>query len=174
MVDEAYMRGFADLIGMRSGFAFSVPEKFHDLLQGFDLGTNQLIETEMRAFDQVTVRPERYWVFNVVEHKDTLSLEHSDVGYKMEPHTLQKLGSPDHYGPDAPPQRERRYFLRTGFGKKDAQAIVLSAEALDGVDFWRERQVGEGFFVSDRLWKAMKEQGIRGRRMRAVPVRVLL
>ena len=169
-LSDAHMRQMPDILTTRTG-AWVVRERFVEILSGFDLGATQLIEFPMRGFDQETVQPERYWLLNICEIKDTLSVEHSDTSPDPEEWRALKRYKGDHIKGD-------RFFYAGEMQNevKPQHHIVLTEPALEGADLWFEQKLSgfSGFFTSARLAAAIKDGRVKARRVpKKISVRIL-
>ncbi|MEM9097801.1 MAG: DUF1629 domain-containing protein [Pseudomonadota bacterium] len=136
LTDEQ-VAAFPDFFLVYNGWCL-VSERAADVLKGFDLGCTQFIETPIFEQDQITQRPERFFLLNVAEHKS---------GFDRENSTNWSL-------------RKKRLSDRPGreFWKPivDAKGLAVNAKATEGVDLWFDNEVLDILFLSDRLAKAIK------------------
>ncbi|MEO1407004.1 MAG: hypothetical protein AAFV54_11010 [Pseudomonadota bacterium] len=135
-----------DLFAINMGFIV-VGQRMRDLLQRFELGETQLLELEIQSFDRTRRIEGDYAVLNVHEHKSTLVPEAS-TGLKQ-----SASGT--------------RWFPYCA----DVDGIAARTSASGGVDLWLDPTLKYVVFLSDRLARAIVEEGITMPPNDAIPLR---
>ena len=130
-----------DLLPITDGIRV-VSERFRDLLMAHELGATEFHEVALCEYDQTTRRPGRWFVLGLVETKPTLIPE-SSTG-------IRGTGAKGVYRPGVAAPRE---------------AYAVRAASTEGADLWRDPALREQLFLSDRLKRAIKDAGIKVRRM---------
>ncbi|MEM1275394.1 MAG: DUF1629 domain-containing protein [Pseudomonadota bacterium] len=128
---------FPDFFTIYDGWCL-ISEKAAAVLSSFDLGRSQLIETPIFEQDQITQRPERFFLLNVAEHKQ---------GFDREKSTNWSLR------PSWPSDRPGRELWKPIV---DTKGLAVREGAAQGVDLWFDEDVLDILFFSDRLAKAIK------------------
>jgi hypothetical protein len=125
-----------------AGGLLVVSEKFHDVLQKFDLGKTRMFEVPLYDVNKTDLLPNRLFLLHIAETKHVIEPEKSDnvVGrgtYSPELYALGEL---------------------TSFG-----ITVFASVATEGPDLWvDERTDGHNLmFFSDHLYKAIKAAKIK-------------
>jgi len=116
-----------------------VSERFRELLIAHELGATEFHEVPLLEYDQKTRRPGRWFLLSVIESKPTLIPEKSKG--------VEKIGS----------------TYLADFSHHDVLAV--RAESVRGADLWRDPPLINRLFLSDRLKRAIKDAGIKVRRM---------
>jgi hypothetical protein len=119
-----------------------VSERFRDLLMAHELGATEFYEVPLYEYDQTTRRPGRWFFLSVIETKPTLIPEQSTG--------IKGTGAKGVYRPDVAAPRE---------------VYAVRAASAEGADLWRDPALHEQLFLTDRLKRAIKEAGIKARRM---------
>jgi hypothetical protein len=119
-----------------------VSERFRDLLMAHELGATELYEVPLYEYDRTTRRPGRWFFLNVIETKPTLIPEQSTG--------IRGTGAEGVYRPDVAAPRE---------------VYAVRAASAKGADLWRDPALREQLFLTDRLKRAIKDAGIKARRM---------
>ncbi|WP_234871908.1 imm11 family protein [Allitabrizicola rongguiensis] len=128
-----------------------ISERFHDLLQGFDLGPTRLIEVPVFEYDQQRQRPGRFWILHIVAQKTEFVPEASE--------NVEMYPSGDAWKPDP--------WMRGD------DVIAVRASAAEGPDLWVDPTLSNRIFVSDRLYRAIKAEKITARSLKFKPCRVV-
>jgi hypothetical protein len=125
-----------------AGGLLVVSERFHDVLQQFDLGKTQLFEVPLYALNKTDRLPNRLFLLHIAETKHVIDLENSAsvVGRSEYSPELYALGE------------------LTSFG-----ITVFASVGTEGPDLWvDERTAGyKLMFFSDPLCKAIKAAKIK-------------
>jgi hypothetical protein len=119
-----------------------VSERFRDLLMAHELGATAFYEVPFYEYDKTTRRPGRWFFLSVIEAKPTLIPEQS-MGIK-------EAGAKGVYRPDIVAPRE---------------LYAVRAASAEGADLWQDPALRERLFLTDRLKRAIKDAGIKARRM---------
>jgi hypothetical protein len=119
-----------------------VSERFRDLLMAHELGATEFYEVPLYEYDQTTRRPGRWFFLNVIETKPTLIPEQSTG--------IKELRTKGVYRQDIAAPRE---------------VYAVRAASAEGADLWQDPALREQLFLTDRLKRAIKEAGIKARRM---------
>jgi hypothetical protein len=118
-----------------------VSERFRELRLAQDLGATEFHEVPLLEYDQQTRRPGRWFLLSIIESKPTLIPEKSDG--------IRETAAKGVFAPIS--------------GVNDVLAV--RATSAEGSDLWRDRGILYRLFLSDRLKRAIKEAGIKVRRM---------
>ncbi len=128
-----------------------ISERFHDLLQGFDLGPTQLIEVPVFEYDQQRQRPGRFWILHIVAQKTEFVPEASE--------NVEIARNGKAWWPDP--------------AMRGDDVIAVRASAAEGPDLWVDPTLIDRIFVSDRLYRAIKTEKITARSLKFKPCRVV-
>lgn len=126
-----------------------VSERVAKILQAMDMGGGGVFPTELFQEDGKTLVEGNYYCLNFGNKKTAFALEHS-------PRARSSLAS---------------RVMSPPFNVKDDD-IAVSASALRGPDIWIDPTLRASFFLSDRLWQAIKSAGA-GRAFNAKRCRVV-
>jgi len=118
-----------------------VSERFRELLLAHDLGATEFHEVPLLEYDQKTRRPGRWFLLSIIEAKPTLIPEKSEG--------IRETAAKGVFAPIS--------------GVNDVLAV--RATSAEGADLWQDRGILYRIFMSDRLKRAIKEAGIKARRM---------
>lgn len=138
-----------DMFKITGGFIV-ISERFHELLQEFDLGQTQFFEVPLYEYNQKNQRPGRWFILHIAEHKEALVPEEC-TGLI----TFVKGGDK----------------WLSNFG--DDTVAVLKNVALAGVDLWMDPRLNERIFLSDRLKIAIKDHKIKATSMKMKPTKLI-
>ena len=118
-----------------------VSERFRELLMTHELGATEFHEVSLLEYDQKTRRLGRWFFLSIIESKPTLIPEKSEG--------IRETAAKGVFAPVS--------------GVNDVLAV--RAESAAGADLWQDRAILFRIFLSDRLKRAIKEAGIKVRRM---------
>ena len=118
-----------------------VSERFRELLLAHDLGATEFHEVPLLEYDQTTRRPGRWFLLSIIEAKPTLIPEKSEG--------IRETAAKGVFAPVS--------------GVNDVLAV--RAESAAGADLWQDHAILFRIFFSDRLKGAIKDAGIKVRRM---------
>lgn len=138
---SSYKDNLPDLF-MITGGIFVVSERFRDLLMAHELGATEFHEVPLYEYDKTTRRSGRWFLFSVIEKKPTLVPEQS-AGINELP---------------------AKGIYRSDITKRTVLAV--RAASAQGADLWQDPAIRSIVFLTDRLKCAIKEAGIKARRMR--------
>jgi hypothetical protein len=130
-----------DIFTIVAGFLV-VSERFHDVLQQFDLGKTRMFEVPLYDLNKTDLLPDRLFLLHIAETKEVIDLENS----------ANIIGRHE-YPPHLHEMREL-----TPFG-----ITVFASVATQGPDLWVDVRTS-GFklmFFSDPLYKAIKAAKIK-------------
>jgi hypothetical protein len=135
-----------------------VNETCADVLRKFDLGDNSLVETKFFQNDRLTPVSGEYCVLNFGGFKDTLLEDQSSAFGRSSIKTATGDADIDEFlrGMSSATINSPRGLIFKPPTKHEDDALVLSRTALEGPDLWHESRLSEGFFVSARLFNALK------------------
>lgn len=145
--DEA--RTYKNLPDLFSGGFWVVSERVAEIFQAMDTGGGGVFPTELFQEDGKTPVEGNYYCLNFGNKKTAFALEHSPRARSSPASRVM-----------APP-----------FNMKDDD-IAVFASALQGPDIWIDPTLRASFFLSDRLWQAIKSAGA-GRAFNAERCRVI-
>ena len=111
-----------------------VSQRLADFLQGFDIGDSRFLPIDIVQSDRRTVRPDRFYILNIVSQKSCWVREDS---YKLSSTWIAE----DHW-----------LFM---FAPGD-DLLAVRASATEGADLWVDPVLQGAMFVSDRLYQAWK------------------
>ena len=112
-----------------------ISERLADLLRGFELGNNHLIEVDMYDRSQKVKQPDRYFILNVTEKKEGCFIPEQSKG------PITKYSE--------------QFYLIAGFGYEDI--AVRESAILGGVDLWMDPILQGAPFFSGALGEAIKK-----------------
>ncbi len=118
-----------------------VSERFRELLMTHELGATKFHEVSLLEYDQKTRRLGRWFFLSIIESKPTLIPEKSEG--------IRETAAKGVFAPVS--------------GVNDVLAVRAASAA--GADLWQDRAILFRIFLSDRLKRAIKEAGIKVRRM---------
>lgn len=132
------------LPAMLSGnYLLVVREDVADIMRQFDLGEGGLTPVKYYQFDEKTEIPGRYFALNIGASKSSFLPDESK--------NLRTNQYPE----------ARTY--RLNFQPKHGD-VAVSPEALEGPDIWKDNpRFGPATFFSDRLYQALKSEGLHKR-----------
>ena len=134
-----------------TGGLIVISQRFHDLLQDFDLGKTQLFEVPLYENNQKDRRPGTYYILHIGEQKSSF-LPDESTG-------IRAHGSGDTLNWDS-------------YAGEDKLALSRDA-ALAGVDLWMEAKMGDRIFFSDRLKSAIKNHKIKAASLKMRPCKLV-
>lgn len=135
-----------DLFAIDMGFIV-VGGRMKALLRRFELGETQLLELEIQSFDRARRIEGDYAILNVHEHKSTL-VPDASTGLKQ-----SASGT--------------RWFPNCA----DVDGIAARTSASGGVDLWLDPKLKCVVFLSDRLARAIADEGMTMPPNDAIPLR---
>ena len=144
----------ADAFRIGGGVTIISP-KLRDVLVQFDLGATHLAKVSWINWDGTPSPRAPHYIFNVAETKPTLIPEQSE---NIE--QVAKAGAPPK--PDAP-------WRPTDYPDK----LAVMASAADGVDMWRDANLRERVFFTDRLRLAIEAADLRAKEFTLQEARVV-
>ena len=153
--------------------AIVVSERVHDVLSGFDMGENELLEVPLLEQNGQVPLPGRWFALRIITRKEGIDLDASDTGTKewMKPPSGENalLLNTTRRG-------TQHWSLNAPHGSRAPEGIAVRAEAAEGVDLWIDPLLRgaalQAFFVSDALHDAIVAARLRVKSLHFAPATV--